>query len=154
MPSHVQKALDKALAEDIKERFRDANEFLVALNETKSTPVKVKSDGNSPLAKDDRPVPVRRKKSKGGFADIIGMEKLKETLELDILGPLEDKETYEKYGITAPNGMLLYGPPGCGKTFISKKLADEVSSAFLEVKPSDLASPYVHGGKDLSLIHI
>ena len=148
LPSHVQKALDKALAEDIKERFRDANEFLVALNGTKSTPVKVKSDGNSPLAKDDRPVPVRRKKSKGGFADIIGMEKLKETLELDILGPLEDKETYEKYGITAPNGMLLYGPPGCGKTFISKKLADEVSSTFLEVKPSDLASPYVHGGKD------
>jgi len=47
-----------------------------------------------------------------------------------------------------PNGILLYGPPGCGKTFIARKLAEEVEYNFIEIKPSDLASIYVHGSQE------
>lgn len=41
-------------------------------------------------------------------------------------------------------GILLYGPPGCGKTFIVKKLAEELGYNFIEMKPSSVATPYIH----------
>ena len=44
--------------------------------------------------------------------------------------------------------MLLYGPPGCGKTFIAQKFAEEISYNYVELKPSDLASIYVHGTQE------
>jgi transitional endoplasmic reticulum ATPase len=148
LPSHVEKVLDKSLHADFSARYRNADEFLADLNNDHNSTVKNRSTTGKTTAENKGTPPPRKKKHIGGFSDIIGMQKLKETLEMDILGPLEDKETYEEYGITAPNGMLLYGPPGCGKTFISQKLADEVSSTFIEVKPSELSSPYAHGGKD------
>ena len=75
------------------------------------------------------------------------MEELKELLYSEIILPLQQKDLYDKYRITLPNGILLYGPPGCGKTFISNKLADEINYTFIEIKPSDLASTYVHGSQ-------
>jgi transitional endoplasmic reticulum ATPase len=44
--------------------------------------------------------------------------------------------------------MLLYGPPGCGKTYIAQKLAEEIGYHYIEVKPSDLASTYIHGTQE------
>ena len=44
----------------------------------------------------------------------------------DVIRALNEKELYESYGLTIPNGMLLYGPPGCGKTFIAESFAEEV----------------------------
>lgn len=52
---------------------------------------------------------------------------------------------YARYRLSLPNGILLYGPPGCGKTFIARKLAVIAGFSFIEVKPGDLASIYVHG---------
>jgi transitional endoplasmic reticulum ATPase len=83
-----------------------------------------------------------------GFDEIAGMEELKETLYQDIILPLNDKELYEQYKVSIPNGMLLYGPPGCGKTFIAQKFAEEISYNYVEIKPSDLASIYVHGTQE------
>jgi transitional endoplasmic reticulum ATPase len=50
-----------------------------------------------------------------------------------------------RYGLSIPNGILLFGPPGCGKTYIARNLAEELGHYFLEVIPSELASPYIHG---------
>ena len=83
-----------------------------------------------------------------GFDEIAGMDELKETLYHDMILPLKDKELYEEYRVTLPNGMLLYGPPGCGKTFISRKFATEIAYNFVEIKPSDIASIYVHGTQE------
>ena len=47
-----------------------------------------------------------------------------------------------------PNGILPYGPPGCGKTFIARKIAEKLGFNFVEVKPGDLASTYVHGTQE------
>ena len=70
-------------------------------------------------------------------------------LERDVILPLREPELYERYKVSLPNGILLYGPPGCGKTFIARKLADHMDFHFVEIKPSDLASIYVHGGQQL-----
>jgi transitional endoplasmic reticulum ATPase len=72
------------------------------------------------------------------------MHDLKEWLRKEILGPLQNPEIYEKYRIGVPNGILFYGPPGCGKTYIARRLAEELGYFFEEIKPSDVASPYIH----------
>jgi SpoVK/Ycf46/Vps4 family AAA+-type ATPase len=76
---------------------------------------------------------------------VAGMRDLKAMLERDVVLPFQEPEIYERYRLTLPNGILLYGPPGCGKTFIARKLADVLGFSFVEVKPGDLASIYVHG---------
>jgi transitional endoplasmic reticulum ATPase len=73
------------------------------------------------------------------------MRELKLTLENDILMPFLEPEIYKRYKVPLPNGILFYGPPGCGKTFIARKLASMLKSNFIDLKPSDLASIYVHG---------
>ena len=83
-----------------------------------------------------------------GFADIAGMAELKSYLEQRVLFVLRNKEKAAQYRVTIPNGMLLYGPPGCGKTFISEKFAEEAQFNFVLVKSSDLASSFVHGGQE------
>ena len=76
---------------------------------------------------------------------VAGMRDLKAILERDVILPLQEPEIYERYRLNLPNGILLYGPPGCGKTFIARKLAEVAGFSFIEVKPGDLASIYVHG---------
>ena len=78
-----------------------------------------------------------------------GMSEVKMALERDVILPLREPESYERYKVSLPNGILFHGPPGCGKTFIARKLADHMDFHFVEIKPSDLASIYVHGGQKL-----
>ena len=77
------------------------------------------------------------------------MHELKMIFERDILLPLQEPAIYFRYKIPLPNGMLLYGPPGCGKTFIARKLAEQLKYNFIEIKPSDIASIYVHGTQSM-----
>jgi len=82
------------------------------------------------------------------WSGIAGMRELKAILERDVILPLQEPELYRRYRVDLPNGLLLHGPPGCGKTFIARKLAEILKFEFMEVKPSDLASIYVHGGQE------
>lgn len=66
----------------------------------------------------------------------------------DVIMALKERDGYATYGIPIPNGMLFYGPPGCGKTYIANKFAEEAGLNFRSVKPSDLASIYVHGTQE------
>ena len=80
-----------------------------------------------------------------GFDCVAGMAELKNLLLTDVIQPLLNPEKFRKFKLSIPNGILLYGPPGCGKTYIVRKLAEEIGYTFLEVKHSDVGSPYVHG---------
>ena len=82
-----------------------------------------------------------------GFTDIAGMDELKEMLRKRVILILKDKELAERYKLTPPNGMLLYGPPGCGKSFFAEKFAEETGFNFILVKASDLGSIYIHGSQ-------
>ena len=80
-----------------------------------------------------------------GFKDVAGMSELKKMVQEKIIFVLKNKDLATKYKLTPPNGMLLYGPPGCGKTFFAEKFAEESGFNFISVKASDLGSTYIHG---------
>jgi len=80
-----------------------------------------------------------------GFDCVAGMRELKSMLTTDVIEPLLNPEKFKKFKLSVPNGILLYGPPGCGKTFIVKKLAEQLGYNFIEMNPSSVATSYVHG---------
>ena len=62
---------------------------------------------------------------------------------------MQNRELAEQFHITPPNGILLWGPPGTGKSFISRKLAEESGLLFSVINPSDLGSIYIHGSQNM-----
>lgn len=83
-----------------------------------------------------------------GFSAVAGMDEIKRRLQEDVIDILADREGAKAYGIDIPNGMLLYGPPGCGKTFIAERFAEQAAYNYRYVKSSDLASTYLHGTQE------
>jgi transitional endoplasmic reticulum ATPase len=141
--------LFKAIERDLEKRYRNAGEFLGALKNwrdgvVEDLPKRLRDTTSSELPNKD----YSAKNQGKGFDLIAGMHELKETLYQDIIRPLSEPELYKEYGVSPPNGMLLYGPPGCGKTYIAQKLAEEIGYHYIEVKPSDLASTYIHGTQE------
>lgn len=139
--------LKKALSGDTENRFQSADEFIQALNgETDVEDI----DKVQKIKSNDKPEKkIRGKIAKGkGFDAIAGMKELKTQLQLDVIDALHNPEEYAKYGITIPNGMLLYGPPGCGKTFFAKHFAEEVGFNFVLATPSTLKSRYINATQE------
>jgi ATP-dependent 26S proteasome regulatory subunit len=79
-----------------------------------------------------------------GLERVAGMHALKALLRRDVVSPIRNPEPYRRYGLSIPSSILLYGPPGCGKTYIARQLAEELGHYFVEIIPSELASPYIH----------
>ncbi len=78
-----------------------------------------------------------------GFGDIGGLEDVKESIRKAIIYPFTHPELYKMYGQRAGEGILLYGPPGCGKTMMAKAAAKECGADFLSVKTSSIVSKWV-----------
>ena len=70
--------------------------------------------------------------------DVGGMEDVKKRLNMAFLAPLKNPEIMKMYGKSLKGGLLLYGPPGCGKTFIARALAGELGATFMSVGLSDV----------------
>lgn len=77
------------------------------------------------------------------LADVVGMEHVKERVELAFLTPMRNPELSKMYGATARGGLLLYGPPGCGKTYLARALAGELGANFLVVGLSDVLDMWI-----------
>ena len=78
-----------------------------------------------------------------GFETVGGMDGVKEQIRLKILYPLQHAEMYAAYGKKVGGGILLYGPPGCGKTHLARATAGEVGAGFLSVGISDVLDMWV-----------
>ena len=77
------------------------------------------------------------------LSDVAGMGDVKRRLELSLLAPLTNPELLKMYGSALRGGLLLYGPPGCGKTFIARAVAGELSARFINVGLSDVLDMYM-----------
>jgi transitional endoplasmic reticulum ATPase len=77
------------------------------------------------------------------FSDVGGMEAVKNEIELKIVKPLLHPELYKAYGKKIGGGILLYGPPGCGKTFIAKATAGQVNAKFISISLNDILDMWI-----------
>lgn len=148
MDEQLRNVIAKALCYEAEDRFQTAEEFTRAIDgeirvERPSTRRKVLSQPSS-----DNQVARPGKKEGEGFAAIAGMDELKRQLTEEVIEPLHNPEEYHRYGVTIPNGMLLYGPPGCGKTFFAKHFAEEVGFNFMCITPATLKSRFVNATQE------
>ena len=77
------------------------------------------------------------------FADVGGMDQVKDEVRMKIILPLQQPELFKAYGKKIGGGILMYGPPGCGKTFLARATAGEVSASFLAVGISDVLDMWI-----------
>lgn len=149
-PSWLQAILKMCLSLDPNHRFQSAVDLLDAIeSETcpriETSPVKTEcanSEANPKVG-----TYTLSQKEGNGFADVAGMDDIKAMLQQKVLFILKNPEKAQKYKLTPPNGMLLYGPPGCGKTFFAEKFAEEASLNYIFIKASDVGSTYIHGSQ-------
>ncbi|MEV6136618.1 AAA family ATPase [Nocardia sp. NPDC051990] len=84
------------------------------------------------------------------LADVGGMQDVKRQLELTLLGPIRNPGFAKAFGTSARGGLLLYGPPGCGKTFIASAVAGELGANFYPIEIADILDIY-HGSGERNL---
>ena len=137
----TQNIIRKALQPKAENRFKSVKEFIQTLNGELEVELSIQEEKVTKIQ------PKENKKGKG-FSAIAGMQELKNTIQLDVIDALNEKEKYAEYGLTIPNGMLLYGPPGCGKTFFAEKMAEEIGFNFYQIKPSDIQSKFVNASQE------
>ncbi|CCH03136.1 putative cell division cycle ATPase [Fibrella aestuarina BUZ 2] len=77
------------------------------------------------------------------FADVGGMDAVKDEIALKIIFPLTKPDLYKAYGKKTGGGILLYGPPGCGKTYLARATAGEINAAFISVGLNDVLDLYL-----------
>lgn len=154
----TQYILFKGLQRKSQERFETIQEIINVLDDLKpsnqSDMGQLGTSNNNPHAdteNDGSPNQIHVEVKRGGgngFSDVAGMKELKEQLYRQVIFVIKDKELAEQYRITPPNGILLYGPPGCGKTFFAEKFSEETGFNFILIKSSDLGSSLVHGSQE------
>jgi transitional endoplasmic reticulum ATPase len=81
---------------------------------------------------------VEFERPKISFADVGGMDHVKEQVRLKIIHPIQHPEVYKAYGKKIGGGILMYGPPGCGKTHLARATAGEVKAGFLSIGIHDV----------------
>ncbi len=87
------------------------------------------------------------------LADVAGMEAVKKRLQISFLGPMRNPDLRKLYGKSLKGGLLLYGPPGCGKTFMARAIAGELQAKFLSVGLTDVVDMWL-GQSEKNLHHL
>jgi SpoVK/Ycf46/Vps4 family AAA+-type ATPase len=102
-------------------------------------------EGKARAAWEDQPPAAEREieRPKITFQDVGGMEKVKEEIRLKIIHPLSHPELYKAYGKPIGGGILLYGPPGCGKTYLARATAGEIKAGFIAVGINDVLDMWI-----------
>ena len=103
-------------------------------------------DGREPLPAGDLPTDSAAEEPERPtitFEDVGGMEQVKEEVRMKIILPLQQPDLFKAYGKKIGGGILMYGPPGCGKTYLARATAGEVSASFLAVGISDVLDMWI-----------
>jgi SpoVK/Ycf46/Vps4 family AAA+-type ATPase len=77
------------------------------------------------------------------FKDVGGLTEIKKAIEMKIIKPFLNPDLFTKFRKKSGGGVLLYGPPGCGKTFLAKATAGEIEASFINVSITDILDPYL-----------
>ena len=82
-------------------------------------------------------------KSKIAFKDVGGLENVKEEIALKVIHPLKNPDIYKAFGKKIGGGILLYGPPGCGKTLLARATAGEINANFISIGLTEVLDMWV-----------
>ncbi len=136
--------LDRAV-KDYEEAIKLNPELEDARNHLESAKAKLESSGGGEGgAEGGKGADIKMlEKPNMNFTHVAGMKHMKEEIKDSIVYPMMDPELAKQYGKLGGGGILMYGPPGCGKTFIVKAAAGECDSNFVNAKLSDLLDMYV-----------
>lgn len=137
--AEVQKSVDRLI-----QISRQLKETAAAL-ETAPPPAPGEAPKTSPLPTqddEDRVTFAAASKASVTFDDIAGLDHAKQLIMDEIINPLLHKELYERFHIESNGGLLLFGPPGGGKTMMARAVAAQANMAFFSVKCSDIVGKY------------
>lgn len=150
LDEHQKAVLCRMLAQDYEDRYGSVNEVMEALSDSMSDSKNLVKGPDVPFVGSSEKVTLFdgvsiEQEGQNGFADVAGLENVKTLLADEVMYVLKNPDKARQYRLKAPNGMLFYGPPGCGKTYVAEKFAQESRLNFVMVKASDLGSIYIHG---------
>ena len=137
---------DNKLALDLYYRARNLDGF-VPDDALEKLAADAQSQGPSLTVVENRGATVSRIRDESSekvvFADVAGMDKLKKVLRLQIIEPFRNPGLFQKFRKKSGGGVLLYGPPGCGKTFMARAIAGECNAEFQAVGISDVLNMWI-----------
>lgn len=137
-------AYEKAVALDanLKDAYLESEINLANQQGREPEKLRMPAHGSHPEADDEaRILDIERPKI--NFSDIGGMDAVKREIGLKIIEPLRHADLYKAYGKKIGGGILLYGPPGCGKTHLARATAGEVNANFIPVGISDILDMWI-----------
>lgn len=142
--------LDRSLADDdlLQSILKAGGNKRIAMTSTGTSHEETEDDDDSPFEGLDavaaRDLSIEfRVKADMKFEDVGGMEKVKDDIRMKIIHPLKNAALFAAYGKKAGGGVLLYGPPGCGKTLMARATAGEIDAAFFSVGLHQVLDMYI-----------
>ena len=155
LPDYMKAILLKALAKKADDRFASAADFAQALFEQvmpelakRMEEEEAKPQAESQVQDNSGPVITFKKGSGSGFDNVTGRDELKEQLRKEVLFALQNPEKAKLYKLPAINGVLLYGPPGCGKSLVLESFAEELGFNYSIIKGVEMGHIYQEGVLD------
>ena len=156
LPDYMKAILLKAMAKNPEDRFGSAAEFAQDLMQQVMPELAKQMEEGEPNTQQEEeqeqdnkaPIITFKKGSGSGFDNVTGRDELKEQLRKEVLFALQNPEKAALYKLPAINGVLLYGPPGCGKSLVLESFAEELGFNYSIIKGVEMGHIYQQGVLD------
>ena len=156
LPDYMKAILLKAMAKNPEDRFGSAAEFAQDLMQQVMPELAKQMEEGEPNTQQEEeqeqdnkaPIITFKKGSGSGFDNVTGRDELKEQLRKEVLFALQNPDKAKLYKLPAINGVLLYGPPGCGKSLVLESFAEELGFNYSIIKGVEMGHIYQQGVLD------